>query len=303
MNPREAIKDTPPVNGHPSQDVGGVPSQDVGGVPLPRRGRLKKAEEKKAELSCPVQDGTGSLGFEANPVPINGSTQTIPASFISVSPDVVKIGAGCAPSTVSGATEQEPSPPLAAAPFRPSPSRGEAGSSGSGNTNTDARIAVIAHHGHNGSTGGTQGGETTTRLSRPVFVVTEAFCPLKLPSGIGPVVSAKRQDAIVQALNKGGFRFKKEGPIFTQFDRFKVAAVDVEGKNILLTADDSTFANRQSVQDLCAEFLPQDWKVVLWTGDDQSLHLVAEQKAHPEPVPQALNREAGGCSAGNQEAA
>jgi molybdopterin-guanine dinucleotide biosynthesis protein A len=100
--------------------------------------------------------------------------------------------------------------------------------------------------------------------------------------GVGTAVSAKRQDAILKALNKGGCQFQKNHPTYTELGAFKVCAADQEENTTLLTADDSSFANTTFLQTLCSQFIPQGWKVFLWTADDQSIHFVWDAKSNPE---------------------
>jgi hypothetical protein len=96
---------------------------------------------------------------------------------------------------------------------------------------------------------------------------------LPLPDHIGSKISAKRQAAIVKALNEGGYEFVQEGPITFDAKGYRVSAYDSEEKVILLTGPHSYVAT-DYVQRLCAEFSAIGWKIIIWTEEDQCLYWI-----------------------------
>jgi hypothetical protein len=282
LDPNTLNGDTPPANRHPSPKMEGAPLPENGRRPLPTIGRVKTAEEKIAEQSCPVQQDwtAASLGLEGRSSLFKEAVASISASSGSCFPVVTRSCASSAASGFSGTEESKQFVEQLAALVVGAPSMGGFDQSGSAETTKTGSAAVAPdcalrrNNGQSGNSGSTQGMIGKLGQSRPVFVASHAIAPLPLPSHVSPAVSAKRQDAIVKSLNDGGCHFVKNGAIDSNFCGYTVCAYDAIGKAVLVTADDCFFAQRPHIQELCARFIPQDWMIVLWTADDQSLHLI-----------------------------
>ncbi|HOX55610.1 MAG TPA: hypothetical protein P5205_05585 [Candidatus Paceibacterota bacterium] len=282
LDPNKLTQHTPAQDGHPSQKVEGAPLPQNGRGLLPKNGREKTAEEKIAEQSCPVrQDGTtASLGFEEGSSSFNEPVPSISASSGFGFPAVTQSCASSAASGFSGGEGTKLSGPMVARGVAVAPSMGEGEKSGSvASAATESarhapHCASMRCNGHSGSRGSAE----KRQQSRPVFAASEPLAPLALPWHIPPTVSAKRQDYIVGHLNKNGFDFVKENATFSDFGGYKVCAYDPAEKVILITADDCSFVQKPHIQELCARFMPQGWKMMLWTAEDESLHNVERQK-------------------------
>ncbi len=286
------------------------PSHILDGGLLPKSGRLKKAEEKKADLSCtvlndsdtfsaekesnpsrPVQDSTENLKVKETPQLFNTPTPVASISNKSLLPHVVNIGDSIATVTVSGTTENKSlASTLAVIPHSTGesalPGRSNGGNIKPESADITATGASNWENGKDGKTGGVQGGIATSNQFPPLFVASETGVQIPLPSGVSPKISARRQDSIVKALNKGGFNLIKENPTYTMLGRFKVCAVDKQKKQLLMTADQTQFVNTKYVQDLCREYYAQDWELYLWTADDQSIYCLIPWSRKPQTNPQ-----------------
>lgn len=282
LDPNTLTQDSPPPNGHPSPNGEGAPLPENGGGLLPKSGRGKTAEEKIAEQSCPVrQDGTtASLGIEEGASSFNEPAPSISASSGFGFPAVTQSCASSAASGFSGGQGTKLSGPMVARGVAVATSMGEGEESGSmASAATESarpapHCASMRRNGHSGSRESAEKGQQ----SRQVFAASEPLAPLPLPWHIPPTVSAKRQDYIVGHLNKNGFDFVKENATFSDFGGYKVCAYDPAEKVILITADDCSFVQKPHIQELCARFMPQGWKMMLWTAEDESLHNVERQK-------------------------
>lgn len=279
--------------GEESQSLAGVPLSKNGTGLLPLVGRVKTADPKTADLntakqSCPVgQDWTtASLGFEGRPSSFNEPVPSISASSSFFFPVVSHSCASSAASGLTGTGEAKEANTHVADAVVVALSTGSSDQIGKVETTKTGSVAAVAPfcaperiNGQGGNSGGMQGENAKCVPPRPVYVFSQAILPLPLPSHISPKISAKRQDAIVNALNDKGYSFVKEGAISSSFAGFKVCAYDSDAEVILLTADDLSYAKKPHIQKLCAHFTQQDWMVILWTADDQSVHVV-----HRKPI-------------------
>jgi hypothetical protein len=114
------------------------------------------------------------------------------------------------------------------------------------------------------------------------FVATEPI-PLPMPPKIKPGPSAARQGEIVRQINACGFHFAKHDAMGSERDGFKFCAVDDTEEIILITADDKNYLNNPKVHALCQHFEELEYRVMLWTAQEQSVFRIVREQVQ-EPV-------------------
>jgi DNA-binding transcriptional ArsR family regulator len=288
VEPKNLIGTPTPKERHPSQDLGAPPLPKNGTTPLPRIGTLKKIEESREKqitvLSSPVpQDGTaqklglepkskkGTAGGSVNEVPLNseGSTGAVPSSSHPAS------------TAPNGASQDRTGQDKTTEVSEKSSGSLQAAASSGGIVPSVPRMDC----GSLGAQSHDQGSDNRPKAvpSRPAFVLSPEGVALPLPKHIGSEVSAKRQGAIVKALNDDGFEFVREGAITFKVKGYHIAAYDSEQMVILLTCS-QRYAATDHVQRLCAEFTAIGWKIMIWTEEDQRLYWMLPRERLKRPT-------------------
>jgi len=109
------------------------------------------------------------------------------------------------------------------------------------------------------------------------FIATNPTA-MKLPKQIKDIPSKIRQQAIVEKLNDGGFRFRINGKKCSEKDGYKFCAYDCDMPAILITGDSTDYLDNPKIQSLCRHFDAKQCHILLWTSKDSSYFVVEAEK-------------------------